>query len=378
MERALARPSALDVAIAVVLATSQGVAVALSGDDHGSSAVAAACSFFVLALAWRRRTPVVVIAIFVLGATVQDALLTHSADTTFSFAGYLLASYSVGRHCAGRRGVVGLAIGLLGSVEELVRFWPTFTASEFVFSAVVIAGGWLAGRALQERHRLLVISEAHAADLARRLDDEAQAAVLAERARIARELHDAVAHGVSVMVIQAGAAEEMLDRDPERARSALRAVQELGSEAVGELRNLLGILRDPGERATLAPQPRLKQLDALVAQVEDAGLPVTVSVDGPPRDLPRGTDQCAYRIVQEALTNVLRHAGARSCRVLLSYEDTALRIEVTDDGVGPNGNGTSGHGIVGMRERVALYGGTLEVGALNGRGFAVRARIPTQ
>jgi signal transduction histidine kinase len=212
---------------------------------------------------------------------------------------------------------------------------------------------------------------AEAAELKR----EAKAAVADERSRIARELHDIISHTVSVIGLQAGAAERMLDRDPERARQPLQSIQERARESVLELRRLFGILRDGEERAELTPQPRLAQLGLLLEQVHAAGLDIDLHVEGVPRPLPPGVELSAYRIVQEALTNVLKHAQASRADVLLRYGDRALELEITDDGSGALANG-GGHGLIGMRERATLYGGTLTAGRQSNGGFVVTAQLP--
>jgi len=198
-------------------------------------------------------------------------------------------------------------------------------------------------------------------------------------------LYTFIAHSVSVMVIQAGAAEQLLEETPKRARGPLLAVQDTGRQTIVELRRLLGILRDDGQELSLAPQPGLASLDLLLEEMRQAGLPVQLRVEGAPGRLPPGVDLTAYRIVQEALTNTLRHAGPARAEVLVRYHEHALELEVLDDGRGANqregAGGDSGHGLVGMRERVALYGGTLHAGsraATAGTGYAVRVRLPTQ
>jgi signal transduction histidine kinase len=204
-----------------------------------------------------------------------------------------------------------------------------------------------------------------------------------ERARIARELHDVVAHNVSVMVVQAGAARRTIERDPDRAREALTSVEATGRQALDEMRRLLGVLRTEDEATELrAPQPSVSHLDELVAHVREAGLPVDLVVEGEPRPLMSGVDMSAFRIVQEALTNSLKHAGPAHARVRLRYGEHDLCLEVVDDGRGlaadaPASNG-GGHGLVGMRERVALFGGELQAGPRTGGGYVVSARIPLE
>ncbi len=211
---------------------------------------------------------------------------------------------------------------------------------------------------------------------ARERDLAAREAVVVERARIARELHDVVAHSVSVMVVQAQAGSRLLDR-PDEARGVFRSIETTGREALVELRRLLGVLRTRDEQPVTTPQPGIDSLASLVEQVRAAGLRVDLRLEGEPSDLPPGVDLSAYRIVQEALTNTLKHAGRAEAEVIVRYQPAALEVEILDNGVGvPACVNGSGHGLVGMRERVALYGGTLEAGARNGHGFAIRARLP--
>ena len=229
------------------------------------------------------------------------------------------------------------------------------------------------GRALAERTRRAEELQQRA----ERLEREQQTAALAERARIARELHDVVAHSVSVMTIQAGAARLLLDEDPSRAREPLVAVEETGHQALAEMRRLLGVLRGSDDGETLAPQPGMAQLDALVEQVRAAGLPVDVRVEGEVRPLAPGVDVAAYRVVQEALTNVLRHAGAARAQVAIRYGGDALELHVTNTGHAAGNGGGGGQGLIGMRQRVELYGGELEAGPRAEGGYAVRALLPT-
>jgi len=207
-------------------------------------------------------------------------------------------------------------------------------------------------------------------------------AVAAERASIARELHDVIAHNVSVMVVQAGANRVNPPAGPAAATQAFASIEATGRQALSETRRLLGLMRRDGERQSPAPQPGLEHLTALAEQVRKAGLPVTVLVRGDPRPLPAGLNLSAYRIIQEALTNVLKHAGPAATEVLVRYLDRELQIQVTDHGPpalrAPGGRKGSGHGLIGMRERVALYGGQLEVGPLPSGGFRVRACLPLE
>lgn len=226
----------------------------------------------------------------------------------------------------------------------------------------------LTRRVIGDRERRAQLAE-------RERDLAAREAVVVERARIARELHDVVAHSVSVMVVQAQAGPRLAG-EPEEVSRAFRSIESSGREALVELRRLLGVLRSD-DQASTAPQPGLGALEALVHQVRAAGLHVDVRVEGEPRTLPPGVDLTAYRILQEALTNTLRHAGGAEAEVVLSYHADILQLEVLDNGVGPRARVEgAGQGLVGMRERVGIYGGTLQTGHRNGHGFAVRAQLP--
>jgi signal transduction histidine kinase len=200
-----------------------------------------------------------------------------------------------------------------------------------------------------------------------------------ERRRIARELHDVIAHSITLMTVQAGAARLLLAEEPERAREPVLSVEETGRQALAELRRLLGMIRSGDGEPALAPQPGLARLDDLMGQARRAGLPVDLAVAGEPRALPPGLDLTAYRIVQEALTNARRHAGPARASVLVRYGIESLELEVTDDGrTAPTRSDGGGHGLVGMRERVALYDGTLEAGRRPEGGYAVRVRLPVE
>jgi signal transduction histidine kinase len=236
---------------------------------------------------------------------------------------------------------------------------------------------WLAGRAVRasrrQAERLRVLTDR----LRRERDARVRLALIDERTRVARELHDSIAHAVSVMVLQAGAAEAVMESDPDRARDAVQATQEVGRQALDELQRMLSMLATD-QRGALGPRVGLAQLDTLIAQLRGTGLRVRLEVHGAPETLPVGIDIFAYRIIQEALTNALKHAGPVPTTVVLSYGDQALGLEVVDDGDGnphtPELAG-SGHGLIGMQERVALYGGTLETGPRADGGYVVRARL---
>jgi len=242
-----------------------------------------------------------------------------------------------------------------------------------LFSFWFLGGGtWMAGLYVRSRRE-------EAADFARVREDTARRAVAAERARIARELHDVIAHGVSLMGVQAAAAEATLDADPKAARAPLRAIQDTARDSIAELRRLLGILRELEGEPSRTPQPGIAQLDALVEEARAGGLDVALIREGPSTPLPAGIELSVYRIVQEALTNARKHGGSRRARVRMLRRPNELEIEVVDDGAAPvvaaAGNG---HGLVGMQERVALYGGSLETGPRPAGGYAIRALLPLE
>lgn len=246
---------------------------------------------------------------------------------------------------------------------------------------VVLFPLWLVGNALRAKQRRADTFEDKATRLERERETALRAAVAGEQARIARELHDVVAHSVSVMVVQAGAARKVLDTSPEASRQAILAVESTGREAMGELRKMLGLLNDAeAETLDLAPQPGLDQVEPLVRRVEEAGLPVELHIKGTQRPLPQSVDLAAYRIVQEALTNCLKYSGMAATEVNLEYREQELKLEILDQGknLPASANGAVGRGLVGMRERVALYGGTLEAGPCLERGYAVRAWLPLE
>jgi signal transduction histidine kinase len=290
-----------------------------------------------------------------------------------------VALYSVAAHCERSRAIAGAAIvGAFLLLFEIPKLVEGGRVDDLAGEWLFCGGVWLLGRWVRRRRDTTAELERHAAHLEADRAALAREAVADERARIAREMHDAVAHSVSVMVLQAGAAEQVLTTSPERARESLVTIQDTGREAIVELRRMLGLLRDPVADASLTPQPTVGRLDALLEQVRAAGLPVELTVEGEPRRLPPGIDRSAYRIVQEGLTNTLKHAGPAHASVRLRYGASALDLEVLDDGRGPAGTAGGGFGLLGMRERAALYGGVLAADARPGGGYALRARLPLE
>jgi signal transduction histidine kinase len=290
----------------------------------------------------------------------------------------LLVSYGAGAFVPGRRTWLALAMGLFIFTVNAVSAGTLVVANLFFDDIVVGLLPWMFGRVSRERAARAVASrrQAEALDATREL--HVQAAALGERARLAREIHDVIAHSVSVMVIQSAAARTVMAGDPERAEGSLRVVERAGREALAEMRRLLGVLGDGSDPRRLAPQPGLGDLHELVSRTAQAGLSTSIQIDGEPRSVPAGVSLCAYRVVQEALTNAIKHAGPARARVSVRWGQDALELEVHDDGRGPAvpTNTDSGHGIRGMRERAALHGGSVEAGPAPGGGFAVRARLP--
>ena len=375
----LPRPLAVDAAIALALATAGQVAIWSGATSEGPRVVTVWTGLLItLPLAWRRSATAGAAVVWMAG-NVAQAVLADSASSIWALAGLLLMSFSVGVGTTARRRV-WLGLAFVATVWVVVLLMPGAALGDRLFTAPLLGGGpLLVGAALQHQQARAERLTRRAVELERDREQQARDAVAAERARIARELHDVVAHAVSVMVVQAGAAEELMELEPERARSALAAVRDSGKQSLQELRRLLGVLRpDLDDASLLAPQPGLADLPGLVATHEATGLSVTVEADGHVGELPAGLDLAAYRVVQEALTNVRKHAAdATHALVRLRFEPETLHIEVRDDGTraaAPRAG--RGHGLVGMRERVSLYGGALSTGPAADGGWCVHAALP--
>jgi signal transduction histidine kinase len=270
----------------------------------------------------------------------------------------------------------GLVIVLVGIVIVVYNIPGAQSASDLVFIPLRFVVSWVAGYALRERAEQAEAAEVRAAQAEREREAAARIAVAEERARIARELHDIVAHAVSVMVLQVGAVRHKLPDALAEDRDALRGVERAGRTALAEMRRLLGAMRRDGDEAELLPQPGLDGLDSLLEEIGRAGLPVELHVDGEPFPLPRGIDLSAYRIVQEGLTNTLKHARATDADVTVRYRPDELEIEVRDNGKGTSTSDGLGHGLVGVRERVRIYGGEMTAGTATEGGFILSTRLP--
>jgi signal transduction histidine kinase len=341
-------------------------------DEQGSKPLAAAFMLVMAApLAWTTRRPFAsVAAVSVVLATW--VLVAVPGGSLMPLVMVMVAVFGVAARTPLRTALAGGGLGL-------AAIWLIFATTDddfanYTFTGVFIVGAWIGGRLVAGRQARADHLEARA----HRLELQQATAIAEERARIARELHDVVAHSVSVMVIQAQAAQHAAD-DGVRG-TALRSIESTGQQALVEMRRLLGLLRRPDDELALAPQPSLKHLDHLAETVRRAGLPVELRVEGEPAPLPPGVDLSAYRIVQEALTNALKHAGPARALVLVSYRPDEIELEVSDDGSGADATPArptgGGHGLAGMRERVDVYGGVLESGRQPGGGYALRVRLP--
>jgi len=312
-------------------------------------------------LVFRRRAPLLTVCVVSIAVGGPELFSHVTIQLWGDFVPILVAAYSVMRYGERRDAVIGFCAAAAALLVVELRVPVSGGVSNIPIIWVPFLIACAAGRLLRSRE------VAHAETIRTALHEE--------RARIARELHDIVAHSVSVMVVQAGAAEDLLDRAPQRARVPLQSIQETGAQAIGDLRRMLGLLRDEHAEPMLAPQPGTAEIAELVDQMSELGLPVELSVEGTPRSLSPGVELAVFRVVQEALTNTLKHAGRVSSKVRLHYGEQQLDLEVVDDGTAVRPNG-AGHGLVGMRERVALYDGAIEAGPRPEGGFAVRVRLP--
>lgn len=297
--------------------------------------------------------------------------------TAASFVSAIAAVFLLGILVDRRQAVFGLAIAN-AALLIIVGNDPESATGDYIFLPLLFSAIWLSsfgfGRKLEQARE----AEERAARLEREREEQARAAVAEERARIARDLHDVVGHSVSVMTVQASGVRRLLRPDQEREREALLIVEQTGREALAEMRRLVGVLRRPDEAPALAPQPSLEHVGRLVDQARESGLPVELHIEGEATQLPAGLDMTAYRLVQEGLTNAIKHANATRAEVVVRYGDGQIELVVSDDGTGiTDGNVESGgHGLVGMRERVAVFGGELEAGPRPNGGYALRARLP--
>ncbi|GAA0796715.1 sensor histidine kinase [Spirilliplanes yamanashiensis] len=371
------RPPRADVALAALL-LAWAVVEATAADGPGRTWERVAFAVGVTApLVVRRRAPLTVLAVLAAVLAWRVLGVGGAAESTFPFPSMLVVVFSIALHASTRPaavagGAAALAVNL--ALYPLGYYVGPITAGQVVILGFFIIGAWTAGYLVRLRADQATAAED---DAARRAADAAADAVTAERARIARELHDVVAHSLSIVAVQAGAAEELIALDPDLARRHIAAARRTAREALTEMRHVLDVQR--ADAAPLAPQPTLERVPDLVADSRAAGLPVTLTVDGDRGDVPAGVDLAGFRIVQEALTNVRRHAGAAPTAVTVHYADRWIDVRVRNTAGPLTHTPTSGggRGVIGMRERAKVYGGTLDAGP-HDDGYEVRARLPRE
>jgi signal transduction histidine kinase len=374
-----AQHHALDLLL--VLAAAAGVVeVLLRGDDLSTAPAVdvAAVLLLILPLLARRRSPFLAptwLFLFAAALSFLDGRLVVTSTSVYAVG--MVSAFLIGSLRDARQGRLGLAV-LTGSAAIIALNDPVNSLSEVLLVPAVFSLAWLGGYAQRGRTEQALQAEERALLAEREREVAARIAVAEERARIARELHDIVAHAVSVMVLQTGAVRHRLPEEFGDDVDALRGVEETGRSALGEMRRLLGAMRRGEDGPELAPQPGLSRLDALVEEIRRAGLGVELHIDGEPVRLPVAIDLSAYRIVQEGLTNALKHAHAQLAQVYIRYAADELRIQVRDDGRGAGGaeGRGAGHGLLGVRERVSLYGGEMTTAIGSGGGFELTTSLP--
>jgi signal transduction histidine kinase len=371
----------LDRLLVAVLVGAGWVNVLTASDRQGSVVLnLLVITVMGLSLLWRRDRPFVPVVVCAIGMPLSAAVLTAPPYIFVSIAMMSTASYSAGAHLERRLALRGLAVVLLSLATVVLIFDP----SDWFFPITIFGlVPWLAGRAIRNQ-TVLARELAEKAELAEHArEEEERRAIVSERSRIARELHDVLAHNLSVMVVQAGGARRIVEKRPDQAVQVADLIERTGREALAELRQLFGPVRH-GDGEDLQGPVGIDRVEELAARARAAGLSVHVHVEGERVRLPTGVDLTAYRVVQEALTNTLKHGGRAQASVTVSYEPNEVVLSIEDDGVGTGssrdelGELGGGHGLVGMRERVELYGGMLQAGSRPHGGFAVRARLPTR
>jgi signal transduction histidine kinase len=372
----MSRRRVIDLGIPLVLAV---LAVAEAATTGGLDAPWPAVAWIALGttvpLVWRRRAPLLVLVAALAAVGVTDTRWELANELSVPFAGLLVAVYASGAYTDRRDGRIAAAV-LAVAVVAMSFSIGEDPVGDALFIGGILFAVWGAATVVRSRHELAEALAARTVELEHEREEKAKLAVAEERARVARELHDVVAHNLSIMVVQAGAERRALGSERPETAEVLETIEQTGRAAMAEMRRLLGMLRRSDDELALAPQPSLAHVGVLVAQVREAGMPVELVIEGDVRALPRGIDLSAYRIVQEALTNALKHAGPASARVTIRYGAGELEIEIADDGAGAAAPAAGGHGLIGMRERVALFGGDLAAGRRGEGGYAVRARLP--
>ena len=381
MSRLLRDWRLLDRLLVAVLLVAGWVNVLTASDRQGSVVLnLLVLTVMGLSLLWRRDRPLVPVVVCGIGMPLSAAVLTAPPYIFVSIAMMSTASYSAGAHLERHLALRGLALVVLSLGTVVLIFDP----SDWFFPIAIFGiAPWLAGRAMRNQ-TLLARELAEKAELAEHArEEEERRAIVSERSRIARELHDVLAHNLSVMVVQAGGARRIVEKRPDQATQVADLIERTGREALAELRQLFGPVRH-GDGEDLQGPVGIDRVEELAARARAAGLSVHVHVEGDRVRLPTGVDLTAYRVVQEALTNTLKHGGRAQASVTVSYEPNEIVLSIEDDGVGTGGARGElgelggGHGLVGMRERVELYGGLLQAGSQPDGGFAVRVRLPTR
>jgi signal transduction histidine kinase len=370
-------PRTWDVALAAAVAVMSVVETALSSGVTGPRGLTALVAVAMSALiVWRRDHPVLVAVALAALAVIGAAFLVDPSELISTFIPLLVIAYSAGAYASPRAGVWTLVLVLAGIVT-VALLDDTREAGNVYFPAVLSGFCWLGGRTVRTRARAAAALHEEAALADERREREAEEAVAEERRRIAREMHDVVAHSISVMVVQAGGARRILASDPARAEEAARRIRVAGTEALSEMQILLGVLETAPDGAAT---PTLDGLEELVERAHEAGLPATLEVTGERRPLSAGAELAVYRVVQEALTNAIKHAGGATTRVSLAWGADALAVTVADRGDGgpsPQLPG-AGHGLMGMRERLRVFGGDVQAAPRDGGGWEVAARLPLE
>jgi signal transduction histidine kinase len=378
MRKALAGLPVIDIALAAALLAVKFIGLATGIQPGGGLVSYLAAPFWTVPLAWRRSRPVAV-ALVVACANVVEVGVGGEHDSIVFLAAFLIIAYSLGAHATRIRAMVSglVMLAATGSVSQAAQPVPTSArdwASTVAGDAALIFVPFLLGLVLRQQRQRAETLEQLTVQLEREREERASAAVAEERTRIARDLHDEVAHAMSVIAVQADAAEGALAHDPRLVERPLLAIRDTARQALGDMRRVLGMLR-ADTAAELAPEPGLARASALLEQARTGGLDVQLRVEGEPTPLPPALDVTAYRVLQEALTNVRKHAGAQRVEVVLRYSSSAIGIDVVDDGAGTSSGPGTGRGLAGIRERVALFGGEFVAGPRT-RGFAVRVTLP--
>jgi signal transduction histidine kinase len=323
---------------------------------------------------WRRRRPLAALAVSCVGIFVVSAGMWRVNNLPIAV---LFLTYAVGAHAPRREATIGLGVVVVTIGAIYLSDAPDLNGTETLLNLLLFSGAWLAGQVVQARGATAEARLAEAEERAESARQQEARAIAEERLRLAQELHDVVAHSMSVIAVQAGMGAHVIDQNPEEAKEALAAISDTSRRTLQEMRRLLGVLRDEEGERSHAPAPGLGELPTLVDEVRKAGVDVTLSMDGEPGCVPLGVERSAYRLVQEGLTNVIKHAGPATATVTVHCEPTEVVVEVTDDGRGAAAaNGGTGHGLRGMQERVAVWGGSFDAGPRPGGGFRVAARLP--